>query len=53
MGSQTELKLRGLKLPGRFVDGDGLILVSSKSGNGSWIVLVQANGRRRAIGIGS
>ena len=52
MGNLTAMKLRNLKEPGRYSDGDGLMLVSTKSGKGSWIVRVQANGRRRDIGIG-
>ena len=53
MGNLTALKLRNLKEPGRYSDGDGLILVYNKAGKGSWIVRVQADGRRRDIGIGS
>jgi len=53
MGNLTAMKLRNLKEPGRYSDGDGLILVSTKPGKGSWIVRVQADGRRRDIGIGS
>lgn len=53
MGNLTALKLRNLKEAGRYSDGDGLILVFTASGKGSWIVRVQADGRRRDIGIGS
>ena len=53
MGNLTATKLRNLREAGRFSDGDGLILVRNKSGKASWIVRVQARGRRRDVGIGS
>ena len=53
MGNLTAVQIRNLKQPGRYSDGDGLILDIGKSGKGSWIVRVQFDGKRRDIGIGS
>ena len=53
MGNLTATGLRNLREAGRFSDGGGLILFRNKSGKASWIVRVQANGRRRDVGIGS
>ncbi|MDQ3246727.1 MAG: tyrosine-type recombinase/integrase [Pseudomonadota bacterium] len=39
--------------PGRYSDGDGLILSVGARGNGSWIVRVQKDGKRRDIGLGA
>jgi integrase len=53
MANLTAIGIRNLKQPGRYSDGNGLILDISKSGRGSWIVRVQVGGRRRDIGLGS
>jgi len=53
MGNLTALKVRNLKEPGRYSDGDGLMLEVGKSGRASWMLRVQSNGRRRDIGLGS
>ena len=42
-----------LSKPGRYSDGDGLLLVVGAGGNGSWIVRVQKDGKRRDIGVGA
>ena len=39
--------------PGRYSDGDGLLLVVGAGGNGSWVVRVQKDGKRRDIGVGA
>lgn len=39
--------------PGRHSDGDGLILAVGAGGNGSWMVRVQKDGKRRDIGLGA
>ncbi len=39
--------------PGRHSDGDGLILAVGARGNGSWMVRVQKDGKRRDIGLGA
>lgn len=53
MGNLSALKIRNLKEPGRYSDGDGLILDVSSSGRGSWVVRIQSGGKRRDIGLGS
>jgi hypothetical protein len=53
MAKLTAIGIRNLKQPGRYSDGNGLILDIDKSGRGSWIVRVQVDGRRRDIGLGS
>lgn len=53
MGKLTALGVKNLTAPGRYSDGEGLILKLAGKGKGSWIVRVQANGKRRDIGLGS
>ncbi|KQS02423.1 hypothetical protein ASG11_15540 [Sphingomonas sp. Leaf357] len=52
MGKLTALKVKTCG-PGRYVDGQGLMLVVKESGSRSWQLRVQANGKRRDIGLGS
>ncbi len=49
----TAIRVRTAKEPGRYGDGNGLFLEVGKSGSRSWILRVQANGKRRDIGLGS
>lgn len=53
MGKLTALGIKNLKEPGRYSDGEGLILKFSRPGKGSWIVRVQTAGKRRDIGLGT
>jgi integrase len=53
MGKLTATQFKALSQPGRYSDGEGLILDIGKGGARSWVVRVQANGRRRDIGLGS
>ncbi|MCW1384847.1 tyrosine-type recombinase/integrase [Novosphingobium sp. KCTC 2891] len=53
MGNLTALKVRNLKEPGRYSDGDGLILDLAGAGKGSWMLRIQIAGKRRDIGLGS
>ena len=53
MGMLTAIQIRNFKEPGRYSDGEGLILKLVSPGRGSWIVRVQANGKRRDIGLGA
>ncbi|MFV0643372.1 MAG: tyrosine-type recombinase/integrase [Sphingomonadaceae bacterium] len=53
MGKLTALRIRNLKEPGRYSDGEGLVLKFAGNGKGSWIVRVQSNGKRKDIGLGS
>ncbi|TNE28785.1 MAG: site-specific integrase [Alphaproteobacteria bacterium] len=52
MGKLTAMGVKNLAEPGRYSDGEGLILKLSGKGKGSWILRVQANGKRRDIGLG-
>lgn len=53
MGKLTAVKIRSLTEPGRYSDGDGLFLELNSKGSGRWLLRVQADGRRRDIGLGS
>ena len=53
MGTLTAIQIRNFKEPGRYSDGEGLILNLISPGRGSWMVRVQANGKRRDIGLGA
>lgn len=53
MGSLTALKVKQLTGKGRYQDGDGLFLYVKASGARSWIVRLQADGKRRDYGLGS
>lgn len=53
MGQLTAMKIKSLAEPGRYTDGDGLILNVAPSGTKSWILRVQIKGKRRDIGLGS
>jgi|TARA_B100000029_G_scaffold100449_1_gene90652 integrase len=52
MAKLTALGIKNLKKPGRYSDGEGLILKFAGPGKGSWIVRVQSDGKRRDIGLG-
>lgn len=53
MGKLTATQVKALKEPGRYSDGDGLMLIVSAPGSASWLLRVQADGRRREFGLGS
>lgn len=54
MGKLTATKVKAvLDRPGRYGDGDGLILFVKKPGQASWVARVQHKGKRRDYGIGS
>lgn len=52
MGKLTPALIKELTEPGRYSDGEGLLLQISPSGGKSWLMRVQVNGRRRDIGLG-
>lgn len=52
MPKLTDKKVKALKKPGRYGDGEGLYLEVAASGSKSWILRVTAQGRRRDIGLG-
>lgn len=53
MGQLTALKVKAAKVPGRYQDGAGLMLVVKPSGARSWLLRIQAYGKRREFGLGS
>lgn len=53
MGKLNSLQVRNAKEPGRYNDGDGLLMEVRPGGSKSWIARLQANGRRRDYGLGS
>lgn len=53
MGKLNPLQVKNLKEPGRYSDGDGLLLEVRPGGSKSWIARLQANGKRRDYGLGS
>lgn len=52
MRKLTAAKVKNLREPGMYADGDGLYLQIKASGGRSWILRVQHNGKRRDIGLG-
>jgi hypothetical protein len=52
MGKLNALQVKNLTEPGRYSDGEGLILKIGPTGGKSWILRVQVNGCRRDIGLG-
>lgn len=52
MGKLTAMGVKNLTEPGRYSDGEGLILKLASKGKGSWIVRIQAEGKRRDFGLG-
>ena len=48
----TAFKVRSLKEPGRYADGNGLYLVVDPSGAKRWMLRTVVQGRRRDIGLG-
>ncbi|MCC6008402.1 MAG: DUF4102 domain-containing protein, partial [Rhodobacteraceae bacterium] len=53
LGSLTAVKVRALREPGMYCDGQGLYLCVGKGNAKSWILRTTVFGRRREIGIGS
>lgn len=53
MGQLSALKIKALKEPGRYSDGDGLMLQIGAGGARSWILRAQSGGKRRDFGLGS
>ncbi|WP_366512916.1 Arm DNA-binding domain-containing protein [Sphingomonas telluris] len=53
MGKLNPIQVKSLTAPGRYMDGDGLMLEVKPSGSKSWVVRLQAGGKRRDYGLGS
>ena len=52
MPKLTAKKVESLKIPGHYVDGDGLALVIGKRGGKSWVLRTMIQGKRRDVGLG-
>lgn len=52
MGKLTDIKLKSLKEPGRYGDGDGLYFRITKAGSRNWILRIVINGKRTDKGLG-
>lgn len=52
MGKLTARKVETLKLPGHYVDGEGLALVIGRRGGKSWVLRTMIQDRRRDVGLG-
>lgn len=53
MGQLSAMRIKALTEPGRYTDGDGLMLIVKESGAKSWMLRVRIEGERRDIGLGS
>jgi integrase len=53
VGKLTAVKVKALVEPGRYLDGNGLLLVVGSKGAKSWILRAQSQGKRRDFGLGS
>lgn len=53
MGQLTVARIKAIHEPGRYTDGDGLILAVKPTGAQSWILRVRVGGQRKDIGLGS
>jgi integrase len=53
MAKLNPVQLKSLNAPGRYMDGDGLMLEVKPSGAKSWVVRLQSGGKRRDYGLGS
>jgi integrase len=51
MGKLTALKIKAAG-PGRHPDGDGLYLIVRDTGSRQWLLRIQADGKRRDLGLG-
>ena len=47
------MKIKTLTEPGRYTDGDGLMLIVAAGGARSWMLRARIDGKRRDIGLGS
>jgi integrase len=53
MGKLTVFEVKNAKTPGRYSDGNGLSLYVKSRNSRSWVLRIQARGRRHDIGLGS
>ncbi len=52
MARLTAVKVKNLKLPGRYGDGDILYLNVAPGGSKSWVQRLSIDGKRRGLGLG-
>jgi hypothetical protein len=50
--SLTAIKVKSMKDPGRYADGNGLYLFVEKTGAKRWLLRIVVKRRRRDIGLG-
>lgn len=53
MGQLTATKIKALTEPGRYGDGEGLMMEIAPGGSRSWKLRVRVDGKRRDFGLGS
>ena len=53
MGKLTATAVKAAREPGRYLDGEGLMLIVGDNGARRWMLRLQANGKRRDFGLGS
>lgn len=53
MGQLTATKIKTLTEPGRYIDGEGLMMEIAPGGSRSWKLRVRVDGKRRDFGLGS
>lgn len=53
MGQLTTTKIKTLSEPGRYIDGEGLMMEIAPGGSRSWKLRVRVDGKRRDFGLGS
>lgn len=53
MGSLTALRVKAIKDPGRYQDGDGLMLLVKSGSARTWVLRAVVGDKRRDIGLGS
>ena len=53
MRNLTVARIKTLSEPGRYVDGDGLMLRVAPGGSKQWILRARVDGERRDMGLGS
>ena len=53
MGKLTATAVKAAREAGRYLDGDGLMLIVGDNGARRWMLRLQANGKRRDFGLGS
>ncbi len=53
MGQLSATKIKTLTEPGRYIDGEGLMMEIAPGGSRSWKLRVRVDGKRRDFGLGS